>query len=232
VSAGAAHSISRLALRVLTFRVTRDELLRLDGRHLVFGLVSTWLVGMGRYWDHPSAHLLQYLGLGSVVYVFVLAAAFYLSFAALRAEDWSYQRVLTFITLTSPPALLYAIPVERFLSLSDARTANVWFLATVASWRVALFLFFVRRLTRLSYFRVVTGTLLPIACIIFVLTVLNLEHAVFDIMAGLRENEGTANDRAYEVLVLLTFLSFSAAPFLVLAWIWAAATSRKRKARP
>lgn len=42
--------------------------------------------------------------------------------------------------------------------------------------------------------------------IITTLTVLNLERAVFDIMGGLRET-GTANDSAYAVLFLLTFLS-------------------------
>lgn len=53
---------------------------------------------------------------------------------------------------------------------------------------------------------VVVSTLLPIMAIIASLTVLNLERAVFDIMGGLRET-GTANDSAYAVLFLLTFLS-------------------------
>lgn len=38
----------RVALRVLCFEATREELLSLDRRHLALGLAATWLVGMGR----------------------------------------------------------------------------------------------------------------------------------------------------------------------------------------
>ena len=56
-------AVLRTAARFLTFRATREELLAVDGRHLAFGLAFTWLAGMGRYWDHPSAHLAQSTGL-------------------------------------------------------------------------------------------------------------------------------------------------------------------------
>ena len=66
-------NIFRTAARLLTFRLTQKEFLELGGMHLVFGLVCAWLVGMGWYWDDPGAHLLQRLGVGSVIYVFALS---------------------------------------------------------------------------------------------------------------------------------------------------------------
>jgi len=49
--------------------------------------------------------------------------------------------------------------------------------------------------------------LLPLTLIVTTLTILNLERAVFDIMGGLREGGGTANDQAYAVLFTLTYFS-------------------------
>ncbi|MFT7626096.1 MAG: hypothetical protein ACI9WU_005289 [Myxococcota bacterium] len=103
-----------LCIRVLFFRATREELLTLDSRHLAFGLAATWMVGIGRYWDHPNAELGQYLGLGSVIYVFALSALLWCFLRPMRLPDFTYRHLLTYVTLTSPPAILYAIPVERF----------------------------------------------------------------------------------------------------------------------
>jgi hypothetical protein len=59
--------------RYLLFLASQEELADLSWRTwLGPALVATWLAGMGRYWDHPSAGLLQMLGVGSVVYVFLL----------------------------------------------------------------------------------------------------------------------------------------------------------------
>ena len=182
---------------------------------------------MGRWWDDPEAHLLQHLGLGSLLYVFVLAFLLWLLIKPLGPQDWSYQGVLTFVALTSPPALLYAIPVERFLDLDTARQINVWFLAFVAAWRVGLLAFYLRRLARLPWYSVIVATLLPLTVIVSVLTALNLERAVFDVMGGLRE-EGTAGDQAYGVLMGLTLLSVLLVGPLLLVYVvtWYAQRSK------
>jgi hypothetical protein len=39
--------LARTPPRPLSFRGSREELLALDRRHLILGLVCTWLVGMG-----------------------------------------------------------------------------------------------------------------------------------------------------------------------------------------
>ncbi|MEI9911696.1 MAG: hypothetical protein WDO71_19805 [Bacteroidota bacterium] len=107
-------SITKTIIRLLTFQIERDEMLAFNHRHFIAGLIGTWLVGIGRYWDDPGAKLLQHLGLGSVIYIFCLAAFIWLIILPFKVEKWSYFRVLTFVGLTSFPALLYAIPVERF----------------------------------------------------------------------------------------------------------------------
>jgi hypothetical protein len=50
----------------------------------------------------------------------------------------AYRAFLTLFWMTAPLAWLYAIPYERFLSPGQATSANLWTLALVAAWRVAL----------------------------------------------------------------------------------------------
>lgn len=216
--------VIRTAVRLLTFRITREELLSLNHRHLLFGLFCTWVIGIGRYWDDPRASLLQHLGIGSVIYIFALALLLWLVIWPLRPQAWSYFNVLAFVSLVSPPAILYAIPVERLSRLETARALNTWFLAIVAAWRVALLIFYLRRHAQLKPFPITVAALLPLTLIVTTLTVLNLERAVFDIMGGLRE-PGTANDTAYMVLFVLT--SFSVILFipLVVCYIGLAASA-------
>lgn len=206
------------AIRLLTFRASREELVTLGSSHLAFGLIATWIVGMGRWWDDPEALLFQHLGLGSVAYVFVLAFVLWALVKPLGPQDWTYRGVLTFVALTSPPALLYAIPVERFLDLDTARQVNVWFLAFVATWRLGLLVFYLRRLARLPWLSLIVASLLPLTIIVTALTALNLERAVFDVMSGLRD-DGTSGDQAYGVLIGLTFLSTLLVAPLLLAYV-------------
>src|ERR1035438_6104090 len=116
-------------VRLLTFRSSAEELSALNYRHLAFGLICTWLVGMGRWWEDPKANLLQHPGIGSVAYVFVLAFFLWLVLWPLTPPHWSLLNVLIFVTLASPPAILYAIPVRHGLALQTAQTFRLWFLA-------------------------------------------------------------------------------------------------------
>lgn len=222
------QSILNVVIRLLTFRITRQEFLLFNYKHLAFGIACTWIVGIGRWWDDPGANLLQHLGIGSVVYIFLLSLLLGLVIWPLKPQNWSYRHVLTFVSLTSPPAILYAIPVERFTSLETARSLNVWFLAIVAAWRVALLFFYLSRHARLSAFSIAVAALLPITFIVVTLTVLNLERAVFDVMGGLREG-GTANDSAYGVLVALTILSTILFIPLLVCYIFLSVWSYVRK---
>jgi uncharacterized protein (DUF486 family) len=211
--------VARDALRVLTFRRPSAGVEEHWRPYLAFGLAFTWLAGVGRYWDNPRALPWQRAGLGSPLYVVCLAALLWLSLLPLRPHAWSYRRVLVFVTLTAPPALLYAIPVERFLELRSAQLANAWFLAIVASWRVALLIWFLKVSARLSGPTIVIASMLPLALIMVSLMALNLEHVVFALMAGLREEDRSGNDLAYSVVTLLGILAIGVSPLLVGAYV-------------
>lgn len=193
------------AIKLLTFRLTRAEMFEFNKKHFIAGLIGTWIVGMGRYWDDSGAHLMQHLGLGSVIYIFVLAGFIWLILQPFRVERWSYFTVLTFISLTSFPAIFYAIPVERFFTLPTANSINVWFLAIVAAWRLGLLFYFLKRFTRLSIGNILTVTFMPICLIITTLTALNLHRVVFNVMGGMRNP--TPHDASYFVLLILTGVS-------------------------
>jgi hypothetical protein len=175
--------------------------------------------------------LFQKTGLGSVVYVFVLATFLWLILWPLRPKNWSWGRLLTFITLASPPAALYAIPVEMFTRLETAQALNAWFLGIVAVWRVALLFWFLKRAAELPRYAVVIGSLLPLTVIIVVLTGLNLDHVVFDFMAGIRPEQRSAADSAYVVLWLISTLSFLLSPALLIGYVWLAWVRAKEARR-
>jgi hypothetical protein len=204
-------------LRILSFRGRFDDFASLGGRHLVVGLLFTWAVGVGRYWDNPRVTALQHAGLGSVAYVFVLSTFLWLLGLALKPDNWRYSTVLAFVALTSPPGLLYALPVERFMSPSSARSANLWFLAVVATWRVVLYAQFLRRYARLPSGPLIVQLLMPLTLIVGALTFLNLERAVFNVMGGIEET--TSADTAYLVLILLTGASAWVLPVLLIAYV-------------
>ncbi len=215
----------------LFIKIIKDELKLLTFRSFTFdpmhyryylqlALVFTWLCGVGRYWDNPKADYWQYFGLGSVAYVFILEAIIWLIILPLKAKHWSYKNVLLFVAMTSPPAILYAIPVEQFMSLEKAQSANVTFLLVVAVWRVALLAWFLMHTAKLSGMAVMVATLLPLTFIVTVLSGLNLEHVVFKIMAGLTEGERSANDAAYSILLVITFFSVGVFPILLALYGW------------
>lgn len=207
-------------LRLLTFRNPSSGIREHWRAYLLFGLVFTWAAGVGRYWDNPKAYLWQHLGLGSVAYVFVPALIVWILLAPLKPKDWSYRNLLLLITLTAPPALLYAIPVEQFMPLRTAQAVNAWFLAIVAAWRVGLLFAFLRRVAGLSGFTILIGALVPLVVIVNALAFLNLEHVVFEIMAGIRDQDRSGNDSAYAFVWLVSVLSILLAPFLLAAYGW------------
>ncbi len=202
--------------KLLTFRISRDEMLQFNRSHFIAGLVGTWVAGMGRYWDDSHASFLQHAGLGSVIYVFVLSAFIWMIVGPFLVEKWSYFTVLCFISLTSFPAIFYAIPVERFFTVKAANAMNGWFLLLVASWRLGLLFYFLKKFTRLSGGNIITITLMPICLIIVVLNMLNLHRVVYNFMGGMRNP--TPHDSSYMILMFLTTISAILTPILFIAY--------------
>src|SRR6266404_233083 len=202
VPAVSASDVFRVQLRVLTGRATASDYASLGQPHLILGLIITWLVGIGRSWDNPRASLLLHTGVGSIIYIFVLAAFLYGTIMPLLPDRWSYRLLLTFIALTAAPAAIYAIPVEGFLSAEDARSTNAVFLGIVDVWRVMMLWRYLRIHAGLAPLVVPLALLLPLVLIVAGLSALNLDRAVFEFMGGMREPPvSTSNDTAYAVLV-------------------------------
>lgn len=113
---------------------------------LWIGLLFVFAAGIAREYDgedliHEPWHLLIPLAasLVSSAILFLLVRLFAWIHGAVQPDLVSGYRVfLTLYWLTAPLALVYAIPVERFLSAGNAAEANLWLLALVAFWRVAL----------------------------------------------------------------------------------------------
>ena len=225
-------STVRTALRVLSFRATQGELVHLDYRHLAFGLVSTWVVGMGRYCDAPHASFSQHMGISSLIYVTALALLVWLVGRPLAGPDWSFRRLLTFITLTSPPAVLYAVPVERFVDPSTAQALNPGFLGLVAAWRVALLVFYLSRLGAFRWCGVGLLTLLPLTSIVAFVTAVDLQHIVLTQMAGLQGPFDPSTLRFEEWINRLGTLSYIALGTLLVAYLRMAMSPNLARRRP
>jgi hypothetical protein len=103
----------------------------------------------------------------------------------------AYRAFLTLFWMTAPLAWLYAVPYERFLSPGMATSVNLWTLALVAIWRVALMI---------SVVSVITGRdILSSLLLVMVfadavaLTVMYLmPKPVVSIMGGIRLSESEA----------------------------------------
>ena len=214
-----------MSFRFLFFRPVRIDLANSFSRWFIYILVVTWLAGVGRYWDHPSAETWQYLGLGSIAYIFVLSAVVFLVIWPLRPARWRFGNVLVFVGLTSLPALLYATPVERFTDIETAQRINAWFLGAVAAWRVALLVRFFRTYAQLGWLPIVTVTVMILSGIIAALAILNLEHVVFDLMAGIREDDVSPNDMAYKIVLGLAFVSVYLFPITLFIYLGMIAVS-------
>ena len=223
----------RTLFRILTFRITAEEIDALGWRDLLLGLACTWVVGIGRWWDDPRAPAWSRLGLGSLLYVIVLAIVLRLALLPLRVRNDRYFTVLTYVTLTAPPAILYAIPVERWMSMQAAQAVNAWFLAVVAAWRVAAWLIYCRRGGGLPWWLAVAASLLPLALAVMGLARLDLSSDMFELMAGFREPHHR-QDAATMSVILLGFGATALSPFLLLlylaGWWWRRRANRTNSA--
>ncbi len=213
--------MNRLA-RLLLFRFRTDDFRALGSRDAALGVVCAWIAGVGRYWDHPSAGLAQKSGVGSVVYVFALSALLWLLLLPLRSNRQKYVTILAAVSLTSPLAWLYALPVERWFDVETAISMNLWFLAVVACWRVALLARFLMRGALCSAPRAFVITLLPLCTILIVLQQLNLEHAVFNLMAGIAREHPVerVSDATFAFLWVITFVAGLLSLVVVPAYLW------------
>jgi|CXWL01.1.fsa_nt_gi hypothetical protein len=191
--------------RFLFFRFTDKDYDALTHRDLSVGLFMTWIVGMGRTWDKPDASFFQHIGIGSLVYVFVLSGFLWLLYKPIIGKHISYRNLLTTIVLTSLPAVMYAIPAEQYMNVDDAIAVNAMFLLIVATWRVGLLMHFLRVACKQSFVTVGFLTLLPLAIIVAAISFIQYERVVLESMGGFVGISGTKDDIYYILDFLFNF---------------------------
>jgi hypothetical protein len=193
----AAPSVLAITFRILTFRATLEDYNALSADHLLFGIVCTWVVGIGRWWDDPTAGPFHKVGLGSVFYVFFLSIVLWVMVKPIALKRLSFLKLFAFVTLTAPPAILYAIPVEMLTGNETALNLNLAFLVVVALWRVAMFWRFLRVSLQLNWLRTYAALFGPLSVFLLLLTWFSIMHLALRHMGGLRATQtvnGTETD--------------------------------------
>ncbi|WP_427452356.1 hypothetical protein [Litorimonas sp. WD9-15] len=209
-------------VKFLTFRNVKFNIPSNPKAYFLTAILFAWIAGVGRYWDHPSADWYQYAGLRSIAYIFILSTVLYVIVWPLRRERWHWLSVFVFVGLTSPLAWLYAIPVEQFTAPQTAIQINLRFLMVVALWRIALYGMFLWRYAGLRNASFVAALLAPLALILFALVALNLEDAIFEIMAGIereRTPEQDLADARFGIVNVLFVFSLITVPVWLLAYL-------------
>jgi hypothetical protein len=193
--------------RFLTFRFRHEDYDRLGWPHLALGVLCTWLVGIGRNWDLATAPPYAKAGLGSLAYILVFSLVLWCFARPLAGPGRSYVWMLTVISMTAIPGLVYAIPVERFMPLQDAQITNLAFLAFVATWRVCLAFHVLLRGMALGQGESLAAMALPICLLIIGLVQSGRAKATFELMGGLRDATPTSQDSVNAIVLLLYCLS-------------------------
>ncbi len=233
------HEIKK-ALRTIwrfsTFRGTRDELVDSSIYICLVGIPLTWIIGYGRWWDDPrDLGVIIQSGIGSVVYVFLLGTLIWILSLPFKLGLRNFDYI-AFVTCCAPPALVYAIPIERMTDLQTASSYNMLALFLVSSYRILLLAWFFRKIAEAEILETTVLTILPIALIAFSLTVLEVGAQVIDIMGGFR-GEALATTAAERAVSQLGCISMLFGPLFILMWIglWANRVfyddMEKRKAR-
>ncbi|HUE70987.1 MAG TPA: hypothetical protein VMP01_08865 [Pirellulaceae bacterium] len=115
----------------------------------------------------------------------------------------SYRAFLGLYWMTAPLALVYGIPVERFLSAADATRANLWLLGLVSLWRVLLMTRSLSVIYQVNFFRALFPVMLfadTVALILLRLTPI----PIIGVMGGIRlsESEALLHNIAWTVGIL------------------------------
>jgi len=186
--------------------------------YLLVGAAITWVVGFGRYWDDAEEPLLLRSGFTSIFYTLALSAFIWLIVLGLKPERWSYRNVLLMVMMTALPGIIYAIPVEMFMSNESAGAVNMLFLAIVAGWRMALYYTFLKRVAKLPPVASLVGWLLPPTVILAALGFYGITYVIAGGMAGVRD-EVDPQMASMQVIAYLGLASWVCLPILALIYV-------------
>jgi hypothetical protein len=175
------------------------------------GLLFVLAAGFAREYDGEDLlrepwHLLLPLGASlatSALLYGLLWLILFVRAAGTNRPLLSYRDFLGLYWLTAPLALLYGIPVERFLSAADATRANLWLLGLVSLWRVLLITRALAVVYQVNFFRALFPVMLfadTVALILLQVTPI----PIIGVMGGIRlsESEMVLRGTAFTVGIL------------------------------
>lgn len=126
----------------------REAILKIASTPSAIGAMAilVFTAGLARNYDKPIlwqqpwrlvGPFVASLVTSGLLFVFILMCA---EFRKMRVPSIprAYLAFLTIYWTTAPLAWLYGIPVEKMLSPFQATQANIWILAIVSAWRVAI----------------------------------------------------------------------------------------------
>lgn len=192
---------------------------------LALGIVGVVIAGIGRWWDDPEASLLQQYGVGSVVYSLLLALVVLASISPFNPKI-PYRAVLGMVCFTSLPALLYAIPVEKFMTATNATIYNAAALGIVATYRVSLLAWFHAKVVQIRWWQNVLAILFTISFIGAGVFIFGYAPKILETMGGMRYDDPVRNQVA-KLGEGLSFFSLLAAPIVVVAYAIVKLANRK-----
>lgn len=204
--------------RILTFRATCGDIENDVWPLLLIGVLLTWAVGFGRWWDDPRE--LPYfarMGFGSVLYVFVLSGLLWVISYPLAKEKVGYADFAAFVAATSVPGFVYALPIEAISASSTASFYNIAALVFVSAYRVSLLLWFLSKILDMKHWRATVCAFLPISGITFFISLADFGDKIVNMMGGFRGNVSQTASQA--VVLWIGYVSFCAAPILLIAYI-------------
>ena len=181
------------------------------------GLILVFSAGLAREYDgqdllHEPWHLLLPLvaSLGTSIVLYLLLRIVEVGNGSEVNRFWSgYWSFLGLYWMTAPLALLYAIPVERFLAEADATRANLWLLGFVSLWRVLLITRVASVLWNVRFMAAFFPVML-FATSVALLLVWMMPKPVVEVMGGIRLSE--ADQVVFGVTIMVQLLGLVAWP--------------------
>lgn len=192
---------------------------------ILIGIILVISAGLAREYDgedliHEPWHALRPLGAslasGTTLFLVVHIAAL---MKARKGEGTppsffkAWQTFLGLFWFTAPMAWLYAVPYERFMTPVDAIAVNLWTLAIVSVWRVALMTRVIHVIYGFGYVSSFFLVMLFADAVVFAVVTL-VPTPVIDVMGGIRHSDRDALIAG--VTFSVTVLSVLTAPVWIL----------------
>jgi hypothetical protein len=183
---------------------------------IALGAVLVLAAGLARNYDGEDLRHEPWW----LIVPFVVSAVLGLSVYALarvnvsgRPPFWAgYRSLLGVMWLIAPTALLYGVPWERMLPPVQAVAANLWTLALVSVWRVALMARVVSVLAGLGFVTAFFRVMLVAGAVAFV-GLLTVPKPLIHFMGGVRQTE------AERMVAGVAHLATCASGLLMLLWL-------------